>query len=63
MHGFRRLENAMTRSEDIPAILDELCEIYAASAGALRDALAAYVSDGTRPDPAARSNVVFPCII
>ena len=49
----------MTRSDDIPAILDQLCEIYDSSATALRTALAAYVSDGTRPDPAARDEGVF----
>jgi AMP nucleosidase len=49
----------MTRSDDIPAILDELCEIYETSAAALREALAAYVSDGTRPEPAARAEGRF----
>ena len=44
----------MTSLDDIPAILDRLSEIYDASAVALREALDAYVSDGTRPDPEAR---------
>jgi AMP nucleosidase len=49
----------MTRSDDIPAILDQLCEIYDSSTAALRDALAAYVSEGKRPDPAARAEGCF----
>jgi AMP nucleosidase len=49
----------MTRSDDIPAILDQLSEIYDSSRAALRDALAAYVSNGTRPDPAARAEGCF----
>ncbi|HEU5286085.1 MAG TPA: AMP nucleosidase, partial [Sphingomicrobium sp.] len=49
----------MTRSDDIPAILDQLCEIYDSSAAALRAALAAYVSSGTRPDAAARADGCF----
>ena len=49
----------MTRSDDIPAILDQLCEIYDSSAAALRSALAAYVRDGSRPDPEARAEGCF----
>ncbi|HUE78361.1 MAG TPA: AMP nucleosidase [Sphingomicrobium sp.] len=49
----------MTRSEDIPGILDQLCEIYAASAAALRDALAAYVREGTRPETGTRAEGCF----
>ena len=49
----------MTRSEDIPAVLDQLCEIYDSSAAALRTALAAYVRDGTRPEPEARAEGCF----
>ena len=49
----------MTRPEDIPAILDQLCATYDASAAALRDALAAYVGAGTRPDQAARAEGCF----
>ena len=49
----------MTRPDDIPAILDQLCETYDASAAALRQALAAYVSSGARPDPAARAEGCF----
>ena len=49
----------MTRTDDIPAMLDQLCEIYDASRAALREALAAYVSTGTRPDPAARAQGCF----
>ena len=46
----------MTRSDDIPAILDQLCEIYDSSAANLRQALEAYVSTGAKPDPAARAS-------
>ncbi|MEO5612718.1 MAG: AMP nucleosidase [Sphingomicrobium sp.] len=49
----------MTRSDDIPAILHQLREIYDSSRAALRDALAAYASSGTRPDPAERANGIF----
>ncbi len=49
----------MTRSDDIPAVLDQLCEIYSSSAAALRDALLAYVRGGTRPDPKARAEGCF----
>src|SRR5919112_4994605 len=49
----------MTRLADIPAILDQLCEIYDSSVANLRDALETYVRDGTRPDPQARSSGAF----
>ena len=49
----------MTRSDDIPAILDELCETYDSSAAALRGALSAYVRSGTRPDPVKRAEGCF----
>ncbi len=49
----------MTRSDDIPAILDQLCEIYDASATNLRQALSDYVSSGTKPDPAERADGRF----
>ncbi len=49
----------MTRSDDIPAILDQLCEIYDSSRAALREALALYVSSGARPEPAARAEGCF----
>ena len=49
----------MTRSDDIPAILDQLTAIYESSCSNLRRALAAYVERGERPDPDARSNGCF----
>jgi AMP nucleosidase len=49
----------MARSNDIPALLDQLSHIYDSSAEKLRDALAAYVRDGTRPDPEARARGCF----
>ncbi len=49
----------MTRSAEIPAILDQLCSVYDTSVANLRDALAAFARDGTRPDPKARANGSF----
>ena len=49
----------MTRSDDIPAILDQLCEIYDTSAANLRQALAAYVGSGAKPEPAERADGCF----
>ena len=49
----------MTVSDEIPAILDLIDEIYVGSAAKLRDAIAAYVRDGTRPDPSARADGCF----
>ena len=45
----------MTRQQDIPALLDELCAIYDSSVANLREAVAAFVSDGTVPDPKKRA--------
>jgi AMP nucleosidase len=49
----------MTRSDDIPAILDQLCEIYDASAANLRRALEDYVASGAKPEAAARADGCF----
>ena len=49
----------MTRSEDIPALLDALEEIYSASVANLRAGLTAYADNATRPDRAARANGAF----
>lgn len=49
----------MTRSADIPRILDELSAIYDESVANLRNALAAYVERGERPDPEARAKGLF----
>lgn len=45
----------MTQIDDIPDILDQLARIYDESAGNLRRAIAAYVTEGVRPDPDARA--------
>ena len=49
----------MTQQDDIPRILDQLCEIYDGSVANLRRALTAYVQSGTRPDPEARADGCF----
>ena len=49
----------MTTNHDIDDILDALEERYAASVGRLRAALAAYATDGTRPDSRARDEGAF----
>ena len=49
----------MAQSDDISSILDQLCEIYDASAANLREALLAYVRDGTPPDAQARAEGCF----
>ncbi|HEY1604447.1 MAG TPA: AMP nucleosidase [Allosphingosinicella sp.] len=49
----------MTRPEDIPALLDALCEIYDASVSCLRSALAHYLDRGERPDLEARTRGLF----
>ena len=43
----------------VPAIVDRLVADYARAADALRAALAAYLTDGTRPDAAARAGGLF----
>ena len=49
----------MTTNHDIDEILDALEARYAASVGRLRAALAAYATDGTRPDAKARDEGAF----
>ena len=44
----------MTTPSDLPALVDQLAELYARSARNLRSALAAYLRCGERPDPQAR---------
>jgi AMP nucleosidase len=44
---------------EIPALIDALCEIYDSSVAALRHALAAYLINGERPDGAARGAGLF----
>ncbi|TMJ13693.1 MAG: AMP nucleosidase [Alphaproteobacteria bacterium] len=49
----------MTDIDEIPAIVDSLCELYDESVAALRSALARYLTSGERPDPAARADGLF----
>ena len=49
----------MTTGTDLPALLDELEALYAASAARLRSALAAYLRDGARPPGQARLEGAF----
>ena len=49
----------MTQVRDIPALIDELQALYAASVGNLRGALAAWLRDGRRPDPQWRASGAF----
>jgi AMP nucleosidase len=49
----------MTTPEDIPALVDSLCEISDKSISCLRSALARYLNDGERPDPEARARGLF----
>jgi AMP nucleosidase len=50
---------ATSRIEDVPGLIDSLCEIYDDSVAALRTALACYLKNGERPDPAARARGLF----
>ena len=47
------------KSNDISAIVDQLCSIYDQSVANLRDALAAYCEDGAHPDPIERTEGAF----
>jgi AMP nucleosidase len=49
----------MTREEDIPGLIDSLCEMFDGSVAALRSALAGYLTGGERPDPDARTRGLF----
>jgi AMP nucleosidase len=49
----------MTRLDQIPAIIEELCGIYDSSVANLRQALGAYVRDGSVPDANAREKGCF----
>src|SRR3954468_18395 len=49
----------VTKSSEVPGLVDELIEIYDAAVAALRHGLAAYLLDGTKPDLAARANGLF----
>ena len=47
------------KSQDITALLDQLCSIYDQSVANLRKALGAYCEDGAHPDPELRANGCF----
>ena len=49
----------MTQVDDIPGLLDLLCETYDASVANLRAALGRYMAHGERPDPQARAEGLF----
>ena len=49
----------VTKIDDIPALIDQLCTIYDESVASLRSALAAYLTHGERPDPDARAAGLF----
>ena len=45
--------------QSIPAIIDQLCEMFDESVVALRSALARYLMRGERPDPEERAKGLF----
>ena len=49
----------VTTVDDIPGIIDQLCDMSDASMACLRTALARYLRSGEKPDPAARSGGQF----
>jgi AMP nucleosidase len=49
----------VTRVEDIPRVIDRLCEMYDESVANLRSALAHYLKSGERPDAEARAGGLF----
>jgi AMP nucleosidase len=49
----------MTKLDQIPAIIDQLCDMYDESVAALRSALARYLTKGERPDPDERAAGLF----
>jgi AMP nucleosidase len=49
----------LTQIDDIPGIIDALCEMFDESVATLRSALARYLLKGERPDPEARAKGLF----
>ena len=49
----------MTHVNDIPALVDELCEMFDQSVAALRSALARYLTTAERPDSEGRAQGLF----
>jgi len=54
--GMTRKDHAATTIDDIPQVIDRLCEMYDESVANLRSALARYLKNGERHDPKARSS-------
>jgi AMP nucleosidase len=56
----RQERNALQVTQDeIPALVDRLCEMFDHSVASLRSALARYLSNGERPDPEERAKGLF----
>jgi AMP nucleosidase len=49
----------VTKADEISDLIDSLCAIYDESVANLRNALAAYLMRGEKPDPEARANGLF----
>jgi AMP nucleosidase len=49
----------VTKLDQIPLLIEQLCDTYDASVTALRGALARYLLKGERPDPAGRADGLF----
>ena len=49
----------MLKTQSVPSIIDQLCAIFDESVANLREALAAYVEKGERPDPKKRAKGCF----
>jgi AMP nucleosidase len=49
----------LTQVDEIPGLVDALCEMSDDSMAALRNALARYLANGERPDPEARTKGLF----
>ena len=52
-------QEPVTSLDDIPALIDALCEMYDESVAALRSALARYLMKGERPDQDERAAGLF----
>ena len=64
LHGRRRRTKGTgtritAKLDDIPQVIDRLCEMYDKSVANLRTALARYLKTGERPDPRARAEGLF----
>src|SRR3954469_9464666 len=57
--GMTTKKQAATTIEDIPRVIDRLCEMYDESVANLRSALARYLKNGERPDPGGRAEGRF----